>query len=89
MVKKSTSFNPAFPNHEISFTSHEILGMYKSLSENEEPEEEKEDGNAADSVLANQIRSGVRQEVEVERKECRGHSAGPTTPWPPRTLTSG
>ena len=58
VVKKSTSFNPAFPNHELSFTSHERLGMYKSLSENEEPEEEKEDGNAADSVLVNQIRSG-------------------------------
>ena len=41
MVKKSTSFNPAFPSHEISFTSHERLGMYKSLSENEEPEEER------------------------------------------------
>ena len=28
------------------------------MSENEEPEEEKEDGNAANSVLVNQIRSG-------------------------------
>lgn len=28
------------------------------MRENEEPEEEKEDGNAADSVLVNQIRSG-------------------------------
>ena len=42
------------------------------MRENEEPEEEKEDGNAADSVLVNQIRSGGEAGVGGGEKRVQG-----------------